>query len=159
MQERCRAEHRGASWHLRSKRRQSLAQCCLTAIDDLLGLGLMLLVLRPKICRLKRLQRLPPGPLHHADYWSPITDHCSLARPRPSCGPPPCWPRGHPSPPKAFGADTGGALKLCLRLTHRRLVRYWLSSNCSFAGGHSDVVARPPAFSMCFIAGELNRKE
>src|ERR1039458_1982681 len=111
MQERCRAEHRGASWHLRSKRRQSLAQCCLTAIDDLLGLGLLLLVLRPKICRLKRLQRLPPGPLHHADYWSPITDHYSLARPRPSCGPPPCWPRGHPSPPKAFGADTGGCVE------------------------------------------------
>ena len=51
------------------------------------------------------------------------------------------------------------ALKPCLRLTLGRLARYWLSSNCSFAGGRNGVVTRPPAFSMWFIAGELNRKE
>jgi hypothetical protein len=79
-------------------------------------------------------------PVHHADHHH--AGRVGIHRPR-----------------KRSGLILGGALKLCLRLTHRRLVRYWLSSNCSFAGGHSDVVARPPAFSMCFIAGELNRKE
>ena len=41
----------------------------------------------------------------------PITSHWSLAWPRPSCGLPQCWPRGHPSLPKAFMAGIEVTLK------------------------------------------------
>jgi hypothetical protein len=52
---------------------KNLARPCLTAIDDLLGLGLLLLDPPQKICRPKRLRRPQLDPLHtadrhHADY-------------------------------------------------------------------------------------------